>query len=65
MSGRGRGLGVAAVVAGLLGVVLTVGALAYTRNSYGDSTISSQSMSPTYESGDRIIYEKVDGGAAR
>ena len=62
MSGKGRGLGVAAVVVGVLGVVLAVGALVYTRNSYGSSTISSQSMAPTYKPGDRIVYEKVGGG---
>ncbi|MFI6546904.1 hypothetical protein ACIBO9_27000 [Streptomyces prunicolor] len=38
--------GGAAVVVGVLGVVLAVGALAYARNSYGSSAISSQSMSP-------------------
>ncbi|MEV6480978.1 signal peptidase I [Streptomyces sp. NPDC051576] len=63
MSGKGRGFGVTAVVVGLLGVVLAVGSLAYARNSYGSSTISSQSMAPTYKPGDRIIFEKVDGGA--
>lgn len=62
MSGKGRGLGVAAVVVGLLGVVLAVGALAYGLDSYGSSTISSQSMAPTYKPGDRIIYAQVDGG---
>ncbi|MGR3872061.1 signal peptidase I [Streptomyces graminifolii] len=65
MSGKGRGLGVAAVVVGLLGVVLAVGAFAYGRGSYGSSTISSQSMAPTYEPGDRIIFERVDGGDVR
>ncbi|MET7490429.1 signal peptidase I [Streptomyces sp. NPDC005538] len=44
-------------------MVLAVGSLAYARNSYGSSTISSQSMAPTYKPGDRIIFEKVDGGA--
>ena len=62
MSGKGRRLGVTAVVVGVSRVVLAVGALAYARNSYGSSTISSQSMAPTYEPGDRIIYEKVGGG---
>lgn len=43
----GRGLGGdAAVVVGVLAVVLAVGALSYARNSYGSSTISSKSMSP-------------------
>ncbi|MFJ5308573.1 signal peptidase I [Streptomyces sp. NPDC088350] len=62
MSGKGRGLGVTAVIVGLLGVVLALGSFAYARQSYGSSTISSQSMSPTYKPGDRIIYEKVAGG---
>jgi len=65
MSGKGRGLGVAAVVVGLLGVALALGSLVYARNSYGSSTVSSQSMAPTYKPGDRIIFEKVDGGEVR
>ena len=62
MSGKGWGLGFAAV---LLGVVLVLGSLVYTRTSYGGSTISSQSMLPTYKPGDRISFEKVDGGEVR
>ncbi|MGW3109062.1 signal peptidase I [Streptomyces sp. NPDC001100] len=65
MSGKGRGLGVAAVLVGLLGVVLVLGSLVYARTSYGSATISSQSMSPTYRPGDRIFFEKVDGGEVR
>ncbi|WSL13545.1 signal peptidase I [Streptomyces sp. NBC_01288] len=65
MSGKGRGLGVTAVVVGVLGVLLAIGALVYARNSYGSSTISSQSMAPTYMPGDRIVYEKVGGGVHR
>lgn len=65
MSGKGRGLGVAAVVVGLLGVVLVLGSLVYARTSYGGSTSSSQSMLPTYKPGDRIFFEKVDGGEVR
>jgi len=65
MSGKGRGLGVAAAVVGLLGVVLALGSLVYAWNSYGSSTISSQSMSPTYKPGDRISFDKVDGGEVR
>ncbi|WP_234337095.1 signal peptidase I [Streptomyces xylophagus] len=61
MSGKGRGLGITAVVVGLSGVVLALGSLVYAGNSYGSSSISSQSMSPTYKPGDRIIFEKVDG----
>ncbi|MFD4556241.1 signal peptidase I [Streptomyces sp. NPDC058469] len=62
MSGKGRGLRGAAVVVGVLGVVLALGALVYARDSYGSSTVGSQSMAPTYKPGDRIVYEKVDGG---
>ena len=65
MSGKGRGLGTAAVLVGLLGVVLALGSTVYARNSYGSSTISSQSMAPTYKPGDRIIFEKVDGSEVR
>jgi len=65
MSGKGWGLGFAAVLVGLLGVVLVLGSLVYTRTSYGGSTISSQSMLPTYKPGDRISFEKVDGGEVR
>ncbi|MDV9177728.1 hypothetical protein R6V09_47365 [Streptomyces sp. W16] len=61
MSGKGRGLGGAAVVVGLLGVGLALGSFVYAWNSYGSSTISSQSMSPTYRPGDRIVFEKVGG----
>ncbi|WP_416964165.1 hypothetical protein [Streptomyces sp. Agncl-13] len=72
MSGRGRGLEVAALVVGLLGVVVVVafGSVAhgwesYGRDSYESSTISSRSMSPTYEPGDLIIFERVgDHGGA-
>ncbi|MEV0912568.1 hypothetical protein [Streptomyces hokutonensis] len=48
MSGKGWGLGFAAVLVGLLGVALVLGSLVYARTSYGGSTISSQSMLPTY-----------------
>ncbi|MDX3453657.1 signal peptidase I [Streptomyces sp. ME02-8801-2C] len=65
MPGKGRVLGVTAIVVGLVGVGLTLGSVMYGRGSYGASTISSQSMAPTYRPGDRIIFEQVDGGAVR
>ncbi|MEU3979787.1 signal peptidase I [Streptomyces sp. NPDC026672] len=65
MAGKGRGLAVAAVVVGLLGVVVAIGGVVYTKDVYGASTVSSQSMSPTYEPGDRIVWEKVSGDEVR
>ncbi|WP_371659398.1 signal peptidase I [Streptomyces sp. NBC_00280] len=65
MSGKGRGLRVAAVVVGLVGVVLGLGSIGYARVSYQAFTISSHSMAPTYELGDRVISERVDGGGVR
>ncbi|MFE0514051.1 signal peptidase I [Streptomyces sp. NPDC058964] len=65
MTGKGRGLRIAAVVVGLLGVVLLSGAFAYARTAYGTSTVSSSSMSPAYEPGDRIFWERVDGDQIR
>ncbi|WP_215455987.1 signal peptidase I [Streptomyces sp. ATCC 21386] len=65
MSGKGRGLWVTAVVVGLAGVALAVGSLVYAWSSYGASVVSSRNMAPTYEPGDRIFSEKVDGGEVR
>ncbi|MET9016861.1 signal peptidase I [Streptomyces olivaceoviridis] len=65
MAGRGRGLGIAALVVGLLGVVLAGGAFAYGRGAYGTGTQPSQSMEPTYQRGDRIVWERVDGSEVR
>lgn len=63
--GRGRGLGIAALVVGLLGLALGLGALGYGRSAYGIGTMPSHSMSPTYEPGDRIVWERVDGSEVR
>ncbi|MFG2356498.1 signal peptidase I [Streptomyces sp. NPDC048521] len=65
MAGRGRGLGIAALVVGLLGLVLAIGTFAHMRAAYGASTIRSGSMAPTYEPGDRIVWEHVDGSELR
>ncbi|MET8771748.1 signal peptidase I [Streptomyces sp. NPDC004658] len=65
MAGRGRGLGIAALVVGLLGVVLAGGAFGYGRGAYGTGVQPSRSMEPTYQRGDRIIWERVDGSEVR
>ncbi|MGW7824977.1 signal peptidase I [Streptomyces puniciscabiei] len=64
-SRRGRGLGVAALVVGVLGVVLAVGGFAYVRDAYGVSTVGGSSMRPTYGQGDRVVWERVGGREVR
>ncbi|MGW0081354.1 signal peptidase I [Streptomyces sp. NPDC003393] len=65
MAGRGRGLGIAALVVGVLGLALAVGAFGYGRHAYGGGTLSSRSMEPTYEPGERITWERMDGSRVR
>lgn len=65
MSGKGRGLTIAAVVVGLAGMLLGVGDVAYARAAYGASVVRSESMSPTYRPGDSIVYERIDGSQVR
>ncbi|MCF3134895.1 signal peptidase I [Streptomyces olivochromogenes] len=65
MAGKGRGLGVSALVVGLLGLLLAIGTFAHLRSAYGASTMSGSSMRPTYDTGDRIIWEHVDGSEVR
>ncbi|MET9834962.1 signal peptidase I [Streptomyces sp. NPDC006385] len=65
MSGKGRGLGIAAVAVGLVGLLLGLGGFAYARHTFGGSVVSSESMTPTYGPGDRIVYERVDGSDVR
>ncbi|MEU2059953.1 signal peptidase I [Streptomyces sp. NPDC013455] len=65
MARSGRGLGIAALVVGLLGVLLAGGGFLYGRGAYGTGTPSSQSMEPTYERGDRIVWERMDGSGVR
>ncbi|MQY37689.1 hypothetical protein SRB17_56930 [Streptomyces sp. RB17] len=62
---RGRGLGMSAVVVGVLGLVLAVGAFGWLRSSYGVSTVGGDSMRPTYGKGDRVVWERVDGSQVR
>nr|WP_078662628.1 signal peptidase I [Streptomyces bicolor] len=65
MSGKGRGLGIAAIVVGLVGLLLGLGGLGYARQAFGGSVVSSDSMTPTYGPGDRIFYERIDGSEVR
>lgn len=65
MSGKWRGLGIAAVVVGLVGVLLGLGGLAYARYAFGGSVVSSESMAPTYGPGDRVVFERIDGSQVR
>ncbi|ELS53756.1 signal peptidase I [Streptomyces viridochromogenes] len=65
MSGKGRGLAIAAVVVGLVGLSLGLGGVAYARQAFGGSVVSSESMTPTYGPGDRVVFERVDGSEVR
>ncbi|WP_445527294.1 signal peptidase I [Streptomyces cyslabdanicus] len=65
MSGRGRGLGAAAMVLGVVGLVLGFGSFGYARAAYGGSVVQGSSMSPTYARGDRVFFERVDGTQVR
>ncbi|MEU6773451.1 signal peptidase I [Streptomyces sp. NPDC046759] len=62
---RGRGLGISALVVGLLGLVLAIGAFASVRSAYGTSTVGGDSMKPTYERGDLVVWRRVDGSEVR
>ncbi|MFI2437477.1 signal peptidase I [Streptomyces sp. NPDC018693] len=65
MAGRGRGLGRAAVVVGLLGVLVGVGGFAFLQHSFGGSVVAGDNMTPTHARGDRIVYERIDGSEVR
>ncbi|MEU1013834.1 S26 family signal peptidase [Streptomyces sp. NPDC005890] len=49
----------------LLGVVPAGGAYLYGHGAYGTGTLPSQSMEPTYQRGDQIIWERMDGSEVR
>ncbi|WP_079056220.1 signal peptidase I [Streptomyces caeruleatus] len=62
---QARRLVVTAWVVGLLGLVLVVGSLMWLRTGYVLSTVSGESMKPTYTVGDRIVVERVGGDELR
>jgi len=63
--GRARKLGVAAGVLGPLGLALMIVSVVSLWTGYHGSTVSSDSMSPTYRRGQRLVYERVDGTEVR
>ncbi|MFI1167209.1 signal peptidase I [Streptomyces sp. NPDC020801] len=60
-----RALTRAALVVGLAGLLLGLGAFVYGKEAYGGAVVRSSSMSPTYEPGDRVFFERVDGTQVR
>ncbi|MGW7262134.1 signal peptidase I [Streptomyces sp. NPDC054842] len=62
---KGRGLAVAAWLLGPLGLLLCVGAVLQVRSGYTGATQASESMTPTYEVGDRLFLERVGGDEVR
>ncbi|MEU5315104.1 signal peptidase I [Streptomyces sp. NPDC021056] len=63
--GRARGLGIAAVVVGLVGLLAGLGGVGYGRYGFGGSVVSGQSMAPTFGRGDRVVFERIDGSEVR
>ncbi|MEU3554519.1 signal peptidase I [Streptomyces fragilis] len=60
MSGAAR-LVTAGVTAAVVGAALTATCLVRVLTGYGTATIPSESMRPTFEPGDRMFYERIDG----
>ncbi|GAB2762773.1 signal peptidase I [Streptomyces bullii] len=56
-----RKLVVAAWVSGLVGLVAAVGCVAGLVTGYTARTVTSDSMTPTYRAGERVIFERVGG----
>ncbi|MER6186988.1 signal peptidase I [Streptomyces sp. NPDC001652] len=63
--GRARGLGIAAVVVGLVGLPAGLGGVLYGRYAFGGSVVSGESMAPTFGRGDRVVFERIDGSEVR
>lgn len=62
---QARRLAVTAWVVGLLGLALVVGSVLWLRTGYVLSTVSGESMKPTYTVGDRVVVERVGGDELR
>ena len=62
---RARGLGIAAVVVGLVGLPAGLGGVVYGRYAFGGSVVSGESMAPTFGRGDRVVFERIDGSEVR
>lgn len=58
---KARRLAVTAWVVGPLGLVLVIASVVWLRTGYVLSSVSSESMTPTYAVGDRIVAERVSG----
>lgn len=58
---QARRLAVTAWVVGPLGLALVIASVLWLRTGYVLSSMSGESMRPTYEIGDRIVAERVDG----
>ncbi|WP_189192146.1 signal peptidase I [Streptomyces albiflavescens] len=62
---KGRGLAVTAWVLGPLGLVMLIGSFMYARGAYTTAIVRSESMTPTYTVGERLVFERVDGAEVR
>ncbi|MEU9575257.1 signal peptidase I [Streptomyces massasporeus] len=65
MSGKGRGLGIAAVVVGLVGLLSGLGGFVGARQGFGGSVVRGESMMPTHGPGDRVVFERIGGSGVR
>jgi len=63
--GKARKLGVAAGVLGSPGLLLAIGTVVGLWTGFHGSTVSSDTMSPTYTEGRHLMYERVDGTEVR
>ncbi|MER5477177.1 signal peptidase I [Streptomyces sp. NPDC002734] len=64
MMNRAARLVTAGVAAGVVGIAVAGFCLLRVLTGYATATIPSESMRPTFEPGDRMFYERVDGAEA-